>query len=106
MLLKKLLQKQIVKKVISDIELYFVKLSWKELTEFQKFAETNEKLNDDESAFNLTKYILERYVKDENGADVIEVSDIEDLPVSFCVELIHEFLKFTRGDSEEETKKN
>lgn len=106
MLLKKLLQKQIVKKVISDIELYFVKLTWKELTEFQKFAENNENCNEDESAFKLTKYILEKYIKDENGADVIEVSDVENLPVSFCVELIHEFLKFTRGDTQEETKKN
>jgi len=108
MLLKKLLTPQLIKTVVEDVEVYFVKLNWKQLSDFQDFANEQDKkeLNEEDSALILTRYILERYVKDEQGDDVITTEDIENLPVSFCVELLHKFLQFIRGKTEEETKKN
>ena len=96
-------QRKLVK--IDDIELWFKKLTWKELTDFQKFAKENEDDSEEESAVKLCEHILEKFVTDEEGDKVVETKQVKDLPVEFCLKVVEKFLATTRGDSEEDTKK-
>jgi len=105
MKLDNLLTPQKLKVTVGDVELYFKKLTWKELTAFQKFATEVDEEDEQESALRLCKHILENYVTDENDEEVIDINKVEELPVEFCVKLVEKFIDSTRGDSNEDIKK-
>ena len=86
--LLKVLSSKKNKITVQGVELYLKKLNWKELNNFQEFsAEVEKNTSDANSTVKVCVYILENYISDAKGGAVIDSSDVEDLPVDFCVDL-------------------
>jgi hypothetical protein len=92
---------------VQELELYFKKLNWKELGEFQEFSAKIEDSEEEElnSTVKICEYILDKYVTDEDGNKVIEKKDVKSLPVDFSVELVEKFISALAGEREELKKK-
>ena len=102
-----LLGKTLKKVVIQEVELYFKRLNWKELGDFQKFSSEVEKDNSEEinSTVAICAYILENFVTDAAGKAVATKDDVESLPVDFCVELVEQFIISLSKNTEDIKKK-
>lgn len=105
MKLTSLLDAQRKRVEIDGTELYFKKLTWKELKDFQDFATKSEKKGEADSNIEICAYILKSYVTDEDGNPVIDPKDVERLPVEFCIQLANKFVDGIKVPEESEVKK-
>ncbi len=105
MKLSKLLDRQYVEVEIQGIKLNFAKLTWGEMRDFQDYAKTISEEDEEDATKKLCVYILDKFVTDEEEDRVIDVEDIEKLPVSFCVDLVAQFLKHITNEDEEDNAK-
>lgn len=90
---------------IDGVTLYFKKLNWKELVEFQTFASNAEAKDEDNSTVMISEYVLMKHVTDEEGNPVIKKGEVKSLPVSFCIELVETFMESLRSGKQEAKKK-
>jgi hypothetical protein len=121
MKLTSLLTPQMQRVKIDQIELFMKKLNWKELADFQEYAQSldnpPETHEEDEDVPQITQdqketqdtrllaeHILNNYVRDKEGDTVIETKDIELLPVEFCVQVVTRFVGLTRGEQDVKKK--
>jgi len=104
MKLSRLLEPQTVSITVDEIDLQVKKLTWKEVKDFQSFA-SSQGDDEDSATLNLTKHILSNYITDEEGDMVINVDQVDELPVSFCVKLVAKFLDVINGDVDDTKKK-
>ena len=92
MKLLSLVSKKRKRATVMGIDIWFARLNWDELGEFQEFAKSAEKGdNEVHSAVTICTYIIEKYVTDEDGEPVIDPADVRQLPVDFCRALIDAF---------------
>jgi len=106
--LRDLLKPQSSDLIVSGVNLVVKKLNWKELNEFQAFAEHLEKQDETKSAVELCKFIFERFIKDKETSEPLTSNEVEELPVDFCIELLNQFLAKVKGEqpTTEDIKKN
>lgn len=110
MILNKFIEAQYKTVNVDDLQLNFKKLTWAELKDFEKKAKELDVVDvssEAESTIELCKYIFENYIRDIDNKHVIDLDDVEKLPVQFCVNLLHIFVKEARGENltEESIKK-
>lgn len=92
---------------VDGVTLRFKKPSWGELEAFQKKAamlSPDEESDDSTPVKDFVSFLLENFIRDENG-EVIESGNIDEVPASFCVALIHRFCEFASMSSDDSKKK-
>jgi hypothetical protein len=108
MKIKDLLKSQFQEVNVDGVKLQFKKLSWKEMVEFEKMSSTLSGSEDEQvDTLKFVSHLFENFIQDDEGNKAIEESEIQDLPFSFCVNIINKFVEVSRGGipTEEEAKK-